>query len=162
MCDSFSGSPVVKTPRSHCREHRFPDQGTMIPQATWCGQKVKRRRRRRIYFWGTQTKTLSCRPVGFNPDPQQKHLQEHNKTESHYFDSVPKVNKALPKWFSGKECSCQCRRRERLEFSPWVRKIHWRRKWQPTPALLPGKFMDRGAWRAIVHAVAKSRTGLST
>ena len=24
-------------------------------------------------------------------------------------------------------------------FSPWVRKILWRRKWQPTPVLLPGK-----------------------
>ena len=25
-------------------------------------------------------------------------------------------------------------------FNPWVRKIHWRRKWQPTPVFLPGKF----------------------
>jgi len=24
-------------------------------------------------------------------------------------------------------------------FDPWVGKIPWRRKWQPTPALLPGK-----------------------
>ena len=24
-------------------------------------------------------------------------------------------------------------------FNPWVRKILWRREWQPTPALLPGK-----------------------
>ena len=24
-------------------------------------------------------------------------------------------------------------------FSPWVRKISWRRKWQPTPVFLPGK-----------------------
>jgi len=23
---------------------------------------------------------------------------------------------------------------------PWVGKIPWRRKWQPTPVLLPGKF----------------------
>ena len=23
---------------------------------------------------------------------------------------------------------------------PWVRKIPWRRKWQPTPLYLPGKF----------------------
>ena len=26
---------------------------------------------------------------------------------------------------------------------PWVRKIPWRRKWQPTPVLLPGKFHGR-------------------
>ena len=25
-------------------------------------------------------------------------------------------------------------------FSPWVRKINWRRKWQPAPVLLPGEF----------------------
>ena len=36
----------------------------------------------------------------------------------------------LPWWLSGKESTCQCRR---LGFNPWVRKIHWRRKWQPTP-----------------------------
>ena len=27
----------------------------------------------------------------------------------------------------------------RPEFNPWVRKIPWRRKWQPTPVLFPGK-----------------------
>jgi len=25
-------------------------------------------------------------------------------------------------------------------FDPWVGKIPWRRKWQPIPVLLPGKF----------------------
>ena len=30
--------------------------------------------------------------------------------------------------------------RERPRFDPWVGKIPWRRKWQPTPVLLPGKF----------------------
>ena len=24
-------------------------------------------------------------------------------------------------------------------FDPWVKKISWRRKWQPTPGFLPGK-----------------------
>ena len=27
----------------------------------------------------------------------------------------------------------------RPRFNPWVRKILWRRKWQPTPVLLPGE-----------------------
>ena len=26
-----------------------------------------------------------------------------------------------------------------LGFNPWVRKIPWRRKWQPTPVCLPGE-----------------------
>ena len=27
----------------------------------------------------------------------------------------------------------------RREFNPWVGKIPWRRKWQPTPVFLPGE-----------------------
>ena len=26
-----------------------------------------------------------------------------------------------------------------MVFDPWVRKMPWRRKWQPTPVFLPGK-----------------------
>ena len=40
---------------------------------------------------------------------------------------------------SGKELACQCRRRKRQGFNPWVWKIHWRVAWQPTPVLFPGK-----------------------
>ena len=42
----------------------------------------------------------------------------------------------LPWWLSSKESICQCRS---CRFSPWVRKIPWRRKWQLTPVFLPGK-----------------------
>ena len=45
----------------------------------------------------------------------------------------------FPKWLSGKESTCLCRRCRRCGFNPWVRKISWRRKWQPTPVFLPGK-----------------------
>ena len=47
---------------------------------------------------------------------------------------------SLPSGTSGKESTCQCRRYKRHRFNPWVRKMPWRRTWQPTPALLPGKF----------------------
>ena len=42
----------------------------------------------------------------------------------------------LPRWLSGKESTCQCKRHG---FDHWVGKIPWRRKWQPNPAFLPGK-----------------------
>ena len=42
----------------------------------------------------------------------------------------------LPRWFSSKESTCQCRRHW---FNPWVGKSPWRRKWQPTSVVLPGK-----------------------
>ena len=45
----------------------------------------------------------------------------------------------LPRWHSGKESACQCRRYRRHVFDPWVRKIPWRRAWQPTPIFLPGE-----------------------
>ena len=40
---------------------------------------------------------------------------------------------------SGKEPTCQCRRYKRCGFDPWVRKIPWRKAWQPTPVFLPGE-----------------------
>ena len=43
----------------------------------------------------------------------------------------------LPRWLSGKESACHCRRRG---FDPWVRKIPWKRTRQPTPVFLLGKF----------------------
>ena len=52
-------------------------------------------------------------------------------------------------WLSGKEPACQCRRHG---FNPWVGKIPWRRKWQPTPVFLSGKshgqrsLMDYSSW----------------
>ena len=49
-------------------------------------------------------------------------------------------NMGLPRWFSGKESTCQLKRCQRCSFNPWVGKIPWRRKWQPTPVFLPGKF----------------------
>ena len=30
-------------------------------------------------------------------------------------------------------------RHKRLGFDPWVGKIPWRRKWKPTPVVLPGE-----------------------
>jgi len=42
----------------------------------------------------------------------------------------------IPWWLSGKESACQYRRHK---FDPCVRKIPWRRKWQPIPLFLPVK-----------------------
>ena len=44
-----------------------------------------------------------------------------------------------PRWVSGREPACQYRRCRRRGFDPCVRKIPWRRKWQPTPVFPPGK-----------------------
>ena len=46
------------------------------------------------------------------------------------------------------------------EFDLWVRKIPWRRAWQPTPRSCLENPMNRGDWQATVHSIAKSQTGL--
>ena len=43
----------------------------------------------------------------------------------------------LPRWLSCKVSACQ---RRRLGLDPWVRKILLRKKWQPIPVFLPGKW----------------------
>ena len=42
----------------------------------------------------------------------------------------------IPRWLSIKEYACHSKR---CGFNLWVRKIPWRRKWQPTPVFLPGE-----------------------
>ena len=53
------------------------------------------------------------------------------------FESI--LHFIVPGGASDKEPACQCRKHRRPGFNPWVRKIPWRRKWQPTPVFLPGE-----------------------
>jgi len=45
----------------------------------------------------------------------------------------------FPGGVRGKDPSCQCRRHKRRGLNPWVRKIPWRRAWQPTLVFFPGE-----------------------
>ena len=49
------------------------------------------------------------------------------------------VSSGLPRWLSGRESACQCRRHRRLGFDPWVGKIPLSREGQSTPIFLPEK-----------------------
>ena len=77
------------------------------------------------------------------------------------FDNLKSLIQTLPEWFRRKESACQCGRCRRVRFDPWVRKIPWRRKWQPTPVFLLEYPMDKGVSWATVHGVTKNRTRLS-
>ena len=52
-----------------------------------------------------------------------------------------------------------CLQRGRPRFDPWVGKIPWRRKWQPTPIFLPGKSHGR---RSLVGYSPWGRKELDT
>ena len=54
--------------------------------------------------------------------------------------SKGRSSRGFPGGSDGKSVCLPC---GRLRFDPWVGKIPWRRKWQPTPVLLPGKFHGR-------------------
>ena len=49
---------------------------------------------------------------------------------SGYYSQAALVVKNMP---------AKARRRKELRFNPWVRKIPWRRAWQPAPVFLPGE-----------------------
>ena len=57
--------------------------------------------------------------------------------------------------------ACQCRRHRRRGFDPWVRKIVWRRKWQPTPVFLPGESHGQRSLAGYSPQGFKSQIGLS-
>ena len=54
------------------------------------------------------------RDVGLRPPPLPKFY-------------VPMAYTVLPRWLSGKESTCKCRRRRRCGLDPWVGKTPWRR-----------------------------------
>ena len=91
--------------------------------------------------------------VGSQSQTQLKQLSMHART-------TLDMNK-LPRWLSGKETACQCNRRRRFRFDPWVGKILWSRKWKPTPVFLPGKFHGQRSLEGYSPWAAKSRTELS-
>ena len=66
-------------------------------------------------------------------------LREYHKTVHDLKLCKPRFLKGLPRWLSGKESKRQCRKHRKGGINPWVRKIPWRRKWQPTPVFLLGK-----------------------
>ena len=47
------------------------------------------------------------------------------------------INTGFPRGAGDKQLTSQYRRRKRHGFNPWIRKIPWRRAWQPTPVFLP-------------------------
>ena len=62
-------------------------------------------------------------------------VRQHHWLNGHEFGQALKDR--LPWWLRWQHVCLQCRR---PRSDPWVGKIFWRRKWQLTPVLLPGKF----------------------
>ena len=92
-------------------------------------------------------------PVLPGPLVEKTFLSPLNYLEIFCWKLIKLFTNGLPRWHSGKESACQCRRRQ---FDLWVRKIPWRRKWQPALVFLPGKFHGQRALTGYtVHGVAE-------
>ena len=107
-------------------------------------------------FWDVSNISSDLKEMEPRPsfsDLVHDHLSQLSEEFEHYFPITkypwtgkewncdPSVNKpgklGLRRWCSDKESAWYCKTHR---FNPWVRKIPWRRKWQPTLVLLPGKF----------------------
>ena len=80
-----------------------------------------------VYTELTDNKVLIYSSGNYIQYPVINHTHTHTRIQG------------FPGGTSGKELACQCRRHKRHGFHPWVGKILWRRKWQHTTVLLPGK-----------------------
>ena len=74
---------------------------------------------------------------------------------------IPYLPQGFPCGAGGKESTWQCRRHRRHGFNPWVGKIPWRRRRQPTPVFLPGKFRGQRSLVGYSPWVTKGWTRLS-
>ena len=54
-----------------------------------------------------------------------------------------KFNLVISKGFPGGLDDRVCLKCRRHRFNPWVGKISWKKKWQPTPVVLPGEFQTQ-------------------
>ena len=97
----------------------------------------------------------------FSWDDGGEHLKRAHYTFYKGFPSGSVVKKKK------KKIHLQCRK---CGSDAWVRKIPWRRKWQPTPVILPGKshgqrslvgFSPRGRKRVRHDCVTKNKTNTS-
>ena len=87
-------------------------------------------------LWSFSDNLIRVAPCGL---PRPSHYSFHSVLCSQPINNRSILRFRCPRWHSGKESTYQCRRCKRCRFCYWVRKIPWRRKWQPTPVFLPGK-----------------------
>ena len=90
-------------------------------------------------------------------DPQPSTTSHCLITVCFYF--ILYATQGFPGGAGAKEPACQCRRHKRHRFDPWLGKMPWRRHGNPLRYSCQENPMDRGAWRATVCGVTKSRHG---
>ena len=113
-------------------------------------------------IWYCKTKRLLLKKTRYLKELTLLYVWEDIRAHwNHPFD-ISSAIWGLPRGHPSKESSCQCRRGRRLRFDPWVGKIPWRRKWQPTPVFLPGGSHGQRSLVGYPPWGRRSQTRLST
>ena len=92
----------------------------------------------------------------------------HHRNDAHWVRATQHLSTAPGDRYTRASQAAQWKRTRpptrRPGFDPWVGKIPWRRKWQPTPVFssVQENPTNRGAWRATIHGVTQTWTQLST
>ena len=100
-------------------------------------------------------------PGGGNDNLLQYSCLENSMDRGAWWAAVLFMRPSMdfPGGSSGKESACQFRRHKRCRFNPWVRKIPWSRKWQPSPVPVPGKCRgQRSLVGSILYSMAIKQT----
>ena len=111
-------------------------------------------------FWGSASMdSNNCRSKIFQKIPESCQKQNLSLLQAgNYFCSFWQLHcKGFPGGASSKEPTCHCSRCKRLRFDLWVGKTPCRRKWQPTPVLLPGGF--HGQLAGYLQSMGLQRVG---
>ena len=142
---------MVKTSPSNAGDGgSIPGWGSKIPHALW-PKKKKKKKTQNI----KQKQYCNKFSKNFENVLYKKKIFKKSHLSPFCFP------RGLPRLLSGEEPIFQHRRHKRRGFGPWVRKIPWRRKWQPTPVFLPGESHGHRRLGAAVHGAVKSQTRLS-
>ena len=117
----------------------------------WYHQRfLKRKRTRRqstVFLLGNLPGTLSREPCQRTLLPSGSLPPLAHALQSQPSDVSITHHCQFPRWLSGKESACQCRR---SRFDPLVGKTPCSRKWQPTPVFLPERC--HGQWNLVGYS----------
>ena len=134
-----SGFRQVTGGRDHC-QNQSPDGEELTSPST---HPVHLSRKPLLLFWGGSQEQMYRRRVLLEAPGERKEAIWEVLT---LLPTVPASQVA--QW---QRIRLPVQELQETWFSPWVRKIPWRRKWQPTPVFLPGQFHGQrslmGPWR---------------
>ena len=112
----------------------------------------------------TAQRTATAPPINptYTADDPNSVPSKYNSCYTHFTDwQVLRRQRGFPSGSSGKEPACQCRRRKRHRFDPWVGTIPLEEGMATHSSIPAWRIpMDRRACRATVHGVTQSRTRL--